>query len=261
MARLALPELPDQFHRLEEEHPSGWRPAGRPRSPASHESSHLAGREGHPGRERPRSDDPGPDGHRHPGHVDRPVRLRPPPVRGARAVHGARRHRRPRADGRRRGGRRRGPATSTSATAWSSRSTSAAGTAGCASATSRASARRRRTSSTAPARACSATASSTGRCRAARRSTSASRTRDYGAIKVPERAARRPVPVPERRAAHRLAGRRVRRRAGRRHAAGHRGRADRRHGRPGSRCTEGCGSSWPTWCRSVSTGSRPAAPR
>ena len=45
-----------------------------------------------------------------PGHVDRDLRLRSAPVRGARGVHRSRRHPRPRADGHRRGGRRRGHA-------------------------------------------------------------------------------------------------------------------------------------------------------
>ena len=49
-----------------------------------------------------------------PDHVDRPVRLRPAPVRGAGPVHDGGRHPRPRADGHRRGGRRRGARTSAS---------------------------------------------------------------------------------------------------------------------------------------------------
>ena len=120
--------------------------------------------------------DRGADGRDHQGHVDRPVRLRPAPLRDPRPVHGGRRHRRPRADGHRRGGRPRGHATSRSATASSCRSTSAAARAGCATRASTASARPRRTTSTAPARASSATASSTARSPAARRSTSASRS-------------------------------------------------------------------------------------
>ena len=44
----------------------------------------------------------------HHGHVDRHLRLRPAPLRGARRVHRRGRHPRPRADGHRRGGRLRG---------------------------------------------------------------------------------------------------------------------------------------------------------
>ena len=56
----------------------------------------------------PRPDDRGADRRDRPHHVDRDLRLRPAPLRGARAVHRRGRHPRPRADGHRRGGRLRG---------------------------------------------------------------------------------------------------------------------------------------------------------
>ena len=92
--------------------------------------------------------------------------------------------------------------------------------------------------------------------------------RDQGA----QRPAGRPVPVPQRRAAYRVAGGGVRRRSRGRDAAGARGRADRRHGRPdrhaprapgpGRRtsCRSGC-SAWPTAARRPSTSPGSTAPR
>ncbi len=58
---------------------------------------------------------------------------------------------------------------------------------------------------------------------------------DFLPVKVPAGARRRPVPVPLRRPAHRVAGSEVRRRARRRHAARARRRPDRRHGRADGR--------------------------
>ena len=58
-----------------------------------------------------------PDRRDHQGHVDRHLRHRPAPLRGARPLHRQRRHPRPRADGHRRGGRRGGHRTSSPATA------------------------------------------------------------------------------------------------------------------------------------------------
>ena len=83
----------------------------------------------------------------HPGHHHRSVRLRPAPLRPAGAVHDPRRHRRPRADGR--SSRRSAPRCGTwpSATGSWCRSTSAAARAGCARASSTASARPPRTAS------------------------------------------------------------------------------------------------------------------
>ena len=159
------------------------------------------------GRQRPRPDHQGPDRRDHPRHLDRAVRLGPPPLRGDGAVHDAGRHPRPRADGHRRGGRVAASPTSRSATGSSSRSTSRAVTASCASRACSRSARRPRCTSTAAARRCSATPSSTARCPAARPSPArpARRLRaDQGA----RGSARRPVRVPVRRAADRVAGRR-----------------------------------------------------
>ena len=115
------------------------------------------------------------DAHRR-DHLDRTVRLRPPPLRPPDPVHDPGRHRRPRADGHRRGGRL-GVRPSRSATGSWFRSTSAAAPAGCATRSSTASARPPRTATTAPARACSATACSTGRSRVARPSCCACRSR------------------------------------------------------------------------------------
>ena len=55
-----------------------------------HESSGMARPSRRPGRDRRRSDDRGADRRHHPSHVDRPVRLRPPPLRGDGPVHDAR---------------------------------------------------------------------------------------------------------------------------------------------------------------------------
>ncbi|CAA9487634.1 MAG: Threonine dehydrogenase and related Zn-dependent dehydrogenases, partial [uncultured Solirubrobacteraceae bacterium] len=71
------------------------------------EGTGLARQARRPRRQRPGSDDPGVDRRDHPHHVDRPVRLRPAPVRGDGALHRRGRHPRPRADGDRRGGRHR----------------------------------------------------------------------------------------------------------------------------------------------------------
>ena len=58
-----------------------------------------------PGRGGARPDDRGADGRDHPAHLDQHLRVRSPPLRGARTVHEPRRRPRPRADGRRGGGR------------------------------------------------------------------------------------------------------------------------------------------------------------
>ena len=70
-----------------------------------HEGTDLSRQARRPGRQRPRPDDRAADGRDHPRHLDRPVRLGPAPLRGARPVHRRGRRARPRADGRRRGGR------------------------------------------------------------------------------------------------------------------------------------------------------------
>ena len=149
----------------------------------------------------------------------RHLRLGPPPLRGDGAVHDRRRHPRPRADGHRRGGRRRRSPTSRSATASSSRSTSPAATASCA--------------TTGLQSQCETT-------QVREQGTGAALfgyTKLYGQVpggqaeylRVPagpvrpdqgaRGAARRPVRLPLRRAAHGVAGRRVRRRPRRRHAS------------------------------------------
>ena len=177
-----------------------------------------------------------PHRHRHPGHVDRAVRLRPAPLRGAGAVHGARRHRRPRADGRRRGGRRgrapprrrrpgRDPVQRQLRPLLDVRARAAEPV--------RDDAEHRARHRREPARLQQALRPGARRPggvppRPARRL-----RRGQGA----QRAARRPLPVPQRRAAHRLAGRGVRRRPRRRDAAGARCRARSATWRRGSPCT------------------------
>ncbi len=75
------------------------------------------------------------------------------------------------------------------------------------------SARPPRSASRARARRCSATPSSTARCRAGRPSTCACRRRSTARSRCPEGPAGRPVRLPLRRAADRVAGGRVRRRS------------------------------------------------
>ena len=83
-------------------------------------------------------------------------------------------------------------------------------TAACATRACSPSARRPRSTSTARAPRCSATPSSTARSPAGQAELLRVPQAHYGADQGPRRAARRPLPVPVRRAAHRLAGRRVR---------------------------------------------------
>ena len=84
------------------------------------------------------------------------------------------------------------------------------------------------------------------------RATCGSRSRDILPIKVPARPAGRPVPLPLRRAAHRVAGRRVRRRRATAARSSSSAPARSATWRPGSRCTAACGSSSSTACRSGS---------
>ena len=62
----------------------------------------------HPSRRGARPGPGGADGRDRQDHLDRALRVRPPPVRDVGAVHDPGGHRRPRADGHRRGGRDRG---------------------------------------------------------------------------------------------------------------------------------------------------------
>ena len=75
-----------------------------------HEGRHLAGQARRAGQGDARPEDRGTDGRRHQGHLDRDLRLGPAPLRGARAVHAPGRHPGSRADGHCRAGRRRGDA-------------------------------------------------------------------------------------------------------------------------------------------------------
>ena len=140
------------------------------------------------------------------------------------------------ADGHRARGRSRGQPDSRPAIGSWCRSRSPADTAGCANDPcipvrddSGARARQR-------APRCSATRSCTARCPAAKPSTSGCRKRSTPTSWC-RRAARRPLHLPLRRAAYRLAGGGVRSSAGRRIAAGPGPRPDRRHGMPDSPAT------------------------
>ena len=73
-----------------------------------HEGCHLARQARRPRRGGPRPPHREAQRRDRPRHLERPVRLRPPPLRDARPVHGPGRRPRSRADGHRRGGRPRG---------------------------------------------------------------------------------------------------------------------------------------------------------
>ena len=134
----------------------------------------------------PDPDDRAADRRDHPRHLDRDLRLRPAPLRGARRVHRPRRHPRARADGHRRGGRRRGDQHRARRPRRDPlqhllRALLHVRRRAC----SR-SARRRRCASTAPARRCSATRSSTARCPGGQAEFLRVPQAQYGPIKVPE---------------------------------------------------------------------------
>ena len=78
------------------------------RGRSRHARSHLARPSGRTGGHGSRPGDPGADRRHHRGHVQRHLRLGPPPDRGHGAVHDGRRRHGSRADGDRRGGRLRG---------------------------------------------------------------------------------------------------------------------------------------------------------
>ena len=165
----------------------------------------------------------------HPRHVDRDLRVRPAPLRGARALPAPGRRARPRDDGHRRGGRSARPASCAVATGSSCRSTSPAATAGCvAQLFAQCETTQIRDSARAPR--CSATRRCTAPCRAARPSISASRRRTSGRSRSPT-GRRRALPLPVRHPSHRLAGGRLRGRRPRRHPR----RPRARPGRPAAR--------------------------
>ena len=84
---------------------AGTRPATATRGRRRREGSGLARKRGRPGRDGPRPEARGADRRDRPDHVERPLRLRPAPLLGARALHDRGRHPRARAAGGRRGGR------------------------------------------------------------------------------------------------------------------------------------------------------------
>ena len=148
------------------------------------------------------------------------------------------RHPRPRADGHRRGGRRRGDATQPSATGSSSRSTSPAGTAGCATRQLFAQCETTQVREQGKGAALFGYTSLYGSVPGGQAEYLRVPQAQFGPIKVPDDRRRRAVPVPLRHPAHRLAGRRVRRRPAGRHARRVRarpGRAVRRPDRPAPR--------------------------
>ena len=179
------------------------------------------------------------------------------------AVPRRRRHPRPRADGHRRGGRPRGHPPQAGRPRRRCRSTSPAARCWmCDRAACTPSARPRRCASRARAPRCSATPSCTAPVPGGQAEYLRVPQAHFGPIKVPDGARRRALPLPLRRAADRLAGRRVRRRA--RAAARSPSSASARSARsaPGSPgTTASSASSGSTWCPSASpwpgrTGSR-----
>ena len=170
-------------------------------------------------------------------HLDRDLRLRPAPLRGDGPVHDRGRHPRPRTDGHRRGGRLRGHRTAPSATGWSIPFNISCGTCFMCDRACTRSARRPRSAS----RACGASLFGYTKLYGQVPGGQAEYLRvPFGntlPIKVPGGPAGRPVRLPVRRAAHRVAGRPVRRRAAGRHARRARPRPDRRHGHPDRRGT------------------------
>ena len=155
------------------------------------------------------------------------------------AVHGRGRHPRPRADGRRRGGRQRGRATSRSATASSCRSRCRAATASCATSSCTRSARRPRCASTACGAALFGYSKLYGEVPGGQAEYLRVPQAQFTHIKVPRRPGGRAVRLPLRRAAHRVAGRRVRRHPARRHASSCSGSARSATCPPGSRMHQG----------------------
>ena len=172
----------------------------------------MARQAGRPGRHGPRPVDPGPDGRHHPGHQHGHLRLGPAPVRGARR-------------------RSWTTATSSATSRWASSRRSVPTSPrpapgdrvvipfniscgallhvrrrACSP-----SARRPRCATRARARRCSATRSCTAQVPGGQAEYLRVPQAQFGPIKVPRRAARRPLRVPVRRAADGLAGRRVRR--------------------------------------------------
>ena len=190
---------------------------------------------------------PGGAGSGHPGtdrrdradHHDRHLWVGSAPVRGARRLPEP--GRRPRPRGRWASSRRSAPRSPTSprVTASSCRSTSPAVDAGCVGAASTPSARRPRCATRARVRPSSATPRSTGRFPAGRpqylRVPAGPLRSDQGA----RRGTGHPVRLPLRHPAHRLAGRRLRRRPDRRNPGGHSGSAPSVSSRLGSRRQDG----------------------
>ena len=194
-----------------------------------HEGSHLARSARHPRGRRPRPPHRRPDGRDHQDHLHRALRVRPAPDGAAGAVHVPRRRPGPRADGHRRGDRqcrrrprgrrpRRDPLQRQLRLLLDVRARSQQPVRDHPE--PRPGHRRQPVRLQQPVRL---RPRRTGR--AAPRAVRLAR-RDEGAV----RPARRPLPLPLRRAPHRLAGGALRRGARRRHAAGGRGGPDRRHG-------------------------------
>ena len=211
----------------------------------------MAGQAGRPGRDGARPEDRAADRRDRPGHLDRDLRVGPAPVRGARAVPHPRRRARPRADGHRRGGRPRGHPPQGRATGSSSRSTSPAARCWMCS------------------RGLYAQCETTQVREQGKGAALFGYTSLYGAVpggqaeylRVPAgplrpdqgagRARRRALPLPLRHPAHRLAGRRLRRRAraaARSPSSGSDRSASSAPGSAGTRAPSASSAS--TWCPS-----------
>ncbi|CAA9401360.1 MAG: Threonine dehydrogenase and related Zn-dependent dehydrogenases, partial [uncultured Nocardioides sp.] len=198
------------------------------------EGSHLAGRPRHAGERGPGPAHRGAHRRDRQDHLHGSLRLGPPPLRDAGALHGARRHRRPRADGHRRGGRIRDqqprgrrPGRHPVQRLLRVVLDVPAGTALPVRDHAEPRARHRREL----LRLQQALRAGPGRAGGVPPRPLRRLHGDEGA----EAARRRPLPLPLRRPAHRVAGVDVRRRPRRRHPPRARRRTDRRHGGPHGR--------------------------
>ena len=210
----------------------------------------MAGQAGHAGRSRSRTrviEET--HGRRHRGDVDRAVRVRPAPLRPAGPVHDAGRHRRARADGHRARGRVRGHDPGRPATAWWCPFNISCGTCWMCTRGLHSQCETTQNRDTGTGASLLGYSKLYGQVPGGQAELLRVPVRRHAADQGAARPGGRPLPVPLRRAAHRVAGRRVRRRRGRAARCWSSAPARSATWPRGSPCTAACASSSSTPCR------------